>query len=144
MDCINLRERFSKRYRIGWDPAYDAKGRHRHLLDPWMMTIPCERGTIYPHGGTRLAVEVEGRPITANRLRGLDCTTVIQEGDDFLAVTFDVDDFDRVAQIVLPRRRRQLSEAERERLRAAGANSRFQPRRTREVVAPQTASTAAT
>jgi hypothetical protein len=54
--CINLLERF----RITWDPAYDAKGRHRHNLDPWMMQIPCRGGiTIYPHGGSDLAVEVD-------------------------------------------------------------------------------------
>jgi hypothetical protein len=84
------------------------------------MQLPCERGIVYPHGGDLLAVEVEGRRVTANRLRHLDCTTTYQEGDGFGAVTFHAADFDEVATIVKPRRRRQVSEAERQRLASIG------------------------
>ncbi len=75
---------------------------------------------IYPHGGDLLAVEVEGRRVTANRLRKLVSTTTYQEGDSFLAVTFHAADFDEVATIVKPRRRRQVSEVERLRLASIG------------------------
>lgn len=44
MNCVNLLEQFGHRYRIGFDPAYNAKGRHRGKLDAWMMLIPCQRG----------------------------------------------------------------------------------------------------
>jgi hypothetical protein len=44
-----------------------------------------------------------------------------------LTVLFDVGDFDKVAEVMHPRRRRQVSEAERERLRTLGAKYRFQP-----------------
>ena len=87
--------------------------------------IPCQRGEIYPYGGETLVVEVEGRPIIRKRLASLDCTTVHQEGDNFGAFRFHVDDFDAVAEIVLPRKRRQVSEAEKERLRNLSARHGF-------------------
>ena len=125
MECINLREQFGHRYRITFDPAYDPQHRPKDNHDPWMMRIPSERGTILPHGGRLLVVEVERRPVTANRLRRLACTTTIQDGEGFLAATFDVADIDEVAAIVKPRRRRQISEKERKRLQALSAQYGF-------------------
>ena len=126
--CINLAERFGDRYRISFDPAYDPKHRPREKLDPWYMVIPCERGEIYPQGGDVLVVEVEGRPRTRQRLASLDCTTVHQDGDDFAAFRFHVDDFDAIAEIMRPRKRRRLSEEQRrknaERLREHQYQSR--------------------
>jgi hypothetical protein len=113
MGCLNLRERFGDEYKIGFDPVFDPHGKQQEKIDPWVYVIPCQRGTIYPFGGSLLAVEVEGRAPTAKRIRALDCTTMIQEGEDFLAVTFDVADFDQVAKIVLPRRKRQMSKEQR-------------------------------
>ncbi len=90
-----------------------------------MMQIPCERGVIYPYGGDLLAAEVEGRSQTRKRLRELDCTTTIQAGDEFLAVTFSVERFAEVAAVLKPRRRRQVSEAEKQRLRSLSARHGF-------------------
>ena len=126
--CINLTERFGDRYRIAFDPAYDPKFRPRDKLDPWSMVIPCQRGEIYPYGEETLVVEVEGRPIIRKRLNALDCTVTHQEGDNFGAFRFHVNHFDAVAKIVLPRKRRQLSEDQRrqsaERLREYQYQSR--------------------
>jgi hypothetical protein len=117
--CINLAERFGGRYRITFDPAYDAKGRHRVNRDPWMMQIPCEgRGvTIYPHGAERLAVEVNYRPSLARALVSLPGVIIHQDGGrrggekTFL---FPVDLFDQVAALVKPRRRRVLTDEQRQ------------------------------
>ena len=127
MECINLQEQFGTRYRVTFDAAYNPKHVPRDKLDPCMMQMPCQRGVVYPYGGDLLAVEVEGRRVTANRLRELDCTTTFQEGDSFLAVTFHVADFDEVAAIVKPRRRRQVSDAERQRLASIGFQQTAQP-----------------
>jgi hypothetical protein len=127
MECINLQEQFGTRYRITFDPAYSPKHVPRDKLNPCMMQMPCQRGVVYPHGGGLLAVEVEGRRVTANRLRQLDCTTTFQEGDSFLAVTFHAADFDKVAAIVKPKRRRQVSDAERLRLASIGFQQTAQP-----------------
>ena len=123
--CTNLMERFGDRFKIGFDPAYDPKHRPKDKLAPWYLVIPCQRDEIYPHGGDTLIAEVEDRPITRNRLTSLDCTSVHQEGDHFAAFRFHVDDFDAVAEIVLPRKRRQVSEAEKERLRNLSAKHGF-------------------
>jgi len=127
MDCINLQQEFGTRYRVTFDAAYSPKHVPRDKLDVWSMQMPCQRGVVYPHGGGLLAVEVEGRRVTANRLRQLNCTTTYQEGDNFLTVTFDAADFDEVAAVVKPRRRRQVSEAERQRLASIGFKQTAQP-----------------
>ncbi len=64
VECINLRERFGDRYRIGHDPAAVT---YAERQDRWMQTIPCTGGgvIIYPHGGDLLAVEIDYRPILA-------------------------------------------------------------------------------
>lgn len=141
MDCINLRERFGKRYRLTFDPAYDPKGRPRDKLDPWMMVIEGQRSTIYPYGGCLLAVEVEGRAVTRRRLRELAGTTVIQDGDDFTAFTFDVGIYPAVAAIVRPRRRRILSEAQREQLRQLSSQHGFGAQRLHQPEHPRRAPT---
>ena len=58
--CINLRERFGQQYRLGLDEAAAVS------KCPWTVTIPCRWGTIYPHGGEMLAVEIDGHPKLAN------------------------------------------------------------------------------
>ena len=112
--CINLAERFGNRFKIDFDPAYNPKGRRRNNLDPWCMIIPCERGHIFPHGDDVLAIELEKHPGIARRVGKLGCTSLHQEGDDFACFLFDASDFDLVAAIVKPKRRRRVSEANRE------------------------------
>lgn len=107
--CINLLQRFGARYRIGFDPAYDAKHRSRAVLDPWYMTILCKYGEIYPHGGDELVAEVRGHPMIRKRLCALDCVTINQLGDTEMSVRFLVVDFDRVASVPHPRKRYNLS-----------------------------------
>lgn len=116
MKIINLKERFGHRYRIAYDPAYDPK--HRKHVDAHYMIIPCRVGEIWPHGGSTLAVEIEGkRSITVKRLIAAGCT-LYRDGDDGATLLFHVDDFPAVAAIVKPRRRRQVSEATRQAARA--------------------------
>jgi len=92
-----------------------------------MVIIPCRFGHIYPHGDDMLAASVDGHPNVAGVLRRLSCCLIHQDGDDGeLTAVFDVADFDRVAQVMKPRRRRRLSEARRAQLVEAGAKTRFQ------------------
>src|SRR6516164_5179299 len=71
--CVNLLEAFGEDYKVTFDPAYDRRRVPRRCLDPWMMQLPCRgRGvTIYPFGGCRLAVEVDGRPGLVKQLAAL-------------------------------------------------------------------------
>lgn len=139
-DCVNLFERFGKRYRIAFDPAYSAKHRQRENLDPWMMVIPCRRGEIYPFEGTRLAVNVEGHSVTRKALRKLPCCEPYQQGDDFESFLFDAADFGAVAALVLPRKRRQVTDAERQRLAEMGAKFGFRSHQSGAEIEPGTRS----
>ena len=127
---INLMQRFGKRYRISFDPAYDPKHRPNDKLDAWMMQIPCQRGTIYPYGGNELAVMVDYRPITAKQLADLPGVQLVQHGDHEKTFIFAVELFDEVAKLVKPRRRRRLTPEQRENLKRAGEATRFSVRGT--------------
>ena len=120
--CVNLKERFAKRYRVEMEESYFAdRGVGARLPDPWLMIVPCRYGHIFPHGGATLAASVDGHTNVAGVLQRLPCCRVHQVGDDGeLTVVFNVGDFPKVAKIIRPRRRRQTSPAEQERLRAIG------------------------
>jgi len=107
MDCINLKEQFGGRFKVGYEESYFAQhGRHARIEDPWCMILLCRHGHVYPHGGETLAASTDRYGSTARRLAGLDCVTVVQDGDDGVNVTFHVDAFDTVAAVMIPRRKR--------------------------------------
>jgi hypothetical protein len=113
--CINLLEVFGEDFRVTFDPAYDPPRVPRRCLDPWMQQLPC-RGkgvTIYPFGGDRLAVEVDGRPGLVKQLAALPGVGLWQDGDGETTFLFDVALFGLVAAVVLPRKRRRLPEGQR-------------------------------
>lgn len=136
---INLMTRFGKQYRIAFDPGYDPKHRPKDKLDPWAMEIPCERGTIYPHGGNDLAVMVDYRPITARKLAAIPGVVLVQDGDQEKTFVFPVELFKTVAKAVKPRRKRRLTAEQKqkaaERLKAFRFPSRS-PERSQEAPRP--------
>src|SRR5262245_3705111 len=71
-----------------------------------MMQVPCAYGTVCPHGGDRLAVEVDHHPIASRLLAALDGVVLTQNGNTEKTFRFAVDLFDKVAEIVHPRHRR--------------------------------------
>jgi hypothetical protein len=129
-DCVDLRERFGRRYRIEYEPSYAAEyGVNARVHDPWLTIIPCRYGHIFPHGGSTLAASVDGFPKIAGRLKRLTCCRVHQDGDfGELTVLFNAADFAKVARIMRPRRRRRVSQRERERLREMGFQKGAQAR----------------
>ncbi len=120
--CINLKERFGRKFRVEYEESYHAEyGPDARTEAPWLMIVPCRYGHVFSHGGRILAASVDGHPNVAGVLRRLKCCRVHQDGDDGeLTVLLDVADFAKVARIMRPRRRRQISEAERQRLQAMG------------------------
>jgi hypothetical protein len=83
---------------------------------------------IYPFKGSRLAVEVDGRPGLVKKLAAIPGVALWQNGDGEATLLFDVDDFRQVAEVVRPHRRRRLSPEGRaelaRRLLAANASRR--------------------
>ncbi len=62
-----------------------------------------------------LAAGIDGHPRVANRLRDLKCCRIHQDGDDGeLTVVFNVADLAKVAKVIRPRGKRQLSDQQRE------------------------------
>lgn len=110
--CIDFRLAFGKKYRMTLDPSSETK--RKTSADAWMLQIPCRTGVIYPFGGTKLAIELDNHSRTAKRLA--KCCKLHQDGDKEKTFLFDLADFDAVAAIVHPKRRRRLSEEERVRL----------------------------
>lgn len=119
-DCIDLVAELGHRYRIAheeqaseWPPA-DRR---------WLAYIRCRNGRVGVQGGERLYAWTD-RARVGGRLRLLPCIERAQ-GDAETRVTFRRDDLDAVLGVMQPFCRRQVSEAERERLRAMGGQYRF-------------------
>lgn len=107
--CIDLAERFGRRYRIDNEPAYAAQyGPRSHVSDPWLKIIPCRAGHIYPWGGTRLAAVTHRAGPLARKLAAVPGVTVWLDGSDGVTALFDVAVFPAVAKVMHPRYRRRL------------------------------------
>jgi len=95
---IDLDAIFGRRFRVCYEKSYRAeRGEDGRRRDPWLLTIPCRHGHIYPHGGQDLAASTTHRGPIAGRLAALPCVRVVQDGDDGVNVVFNVADFDQVA-----------------------------------------------
>ena len=116
--CIDLRATFGDRFRCEFEESYDAeRSEFRSVEAAWLTLIPCDYGHIYPHGGRMLAAYSKRRR-RCDELLALDCVTVHHDGEcegkrgdpgiREVTVLFDVDDFERVAAIMQPKRRRRL------------------------------------
>jgi hypothetical protein len=126
MKVVNLKRRFGHRYRIESEESYNSEhGEHGRAEDPWLMIIPAQHGHFYPHGGDTLGFATDRNGAVARRLRKLDFTEVLQDGDDGINIAFPVECFEEVASIVKPKRRRRLSEQHKCRLLEAGRSHRF-------------------
>jgi hypothetical protein len=116
----NLENLFGNRFRVTYDTAVESRN------DPWMMQIACrgEGITIYSHGEATLAIEVNERPGVVRKLRTMGLA-VHQDGEREVTFLFPVSRFEEVAAVVNPRRRRVLTEEQRNRLVAIGTGHRY-------------------
>jgi hypothetical protein len=127
-DCIDLAERFGRRYRVEYEPAYAAQyGPRAKVNDPWLKIMLCRAGHICPWGGSMLAAVTDKAGPIARKLAALPRTTLWQNGSDGATVLFDVADFAEVANVLHPRRNRRLSDAQRQRCAEHLAKVRPQP-----------------
>jgi hypothetical protein len=124
-ECINLLEEFGRRFRVGFDPAYDPRHRPEEKLDPWMMTLSSRFATVYPFSENMLAVEVEGNPSKRRQLDELAGCKRFLTGEKFGCWLFPLRCFERVAIVVQPARKRVWTDSERkERAEGLKANLR--------------------
>ncbi len=126
MQCIDLRARFGQRWRIDYEQPHTSR-----TSDPWYQKIRCTHGHICPWGGDQLAACTNKRGPIAGRLQRLSFTEVAQAGDDGSNVVFPVDHFEEIAKIMRPKRRRRMSEEQRQAAADRLAEFRFRPQPTR-------------
>ena len=84
-----------------------------------------------------MAVEVDRHPSIAKRLRETGVCDLVQDGDHEKTYHFDVADFDTVATIIQPKRRRRITEEQKR--SAADRLSRWQFRTSERNIDPRTA-----
>ncbi len=119
--CIDLAERFGRRYRIG----YEAQAADWPPADrPWLARIACRYGHVGVQGGERLHAFTD-RPVIGARLRQLAFVEHAQ-GDAEVRVVFHVDHLAEVLAILKPYRRRQLTAEQRVAKAAILARARSQ------------------
>lgn len=123
-NCIDLRKMFGREFRIDRDPAYFAEyGNNARTRDLWYWRILCQHGHIYQHGRNQLGASTDRHGSIATRLAKITGVKVVQDGSDGINAAFDLEQFEEVAKIMKPRRRRQLSAAHRATLVASGAKA---------------------
>jgi hypothetical protein len=116
---VNLRERFGREYRIACEPSYCAEhGEGAIQDDPWLQIIPGARGHVFPWDEKRLAASTNTSGAMARRLKALPYVQVHQDGSDGVSVIFPADRLNEVAELLRLRRRRVISQEERQRLAA--------------------------
>ena len=141
--CPDLKAIAAGKYRVKLEESYYAeRGKRGRSADPWLLTIPCLHGHVFPFGPGMLAASTNLRGGIAGRLAALPGCRVHQDGDDGLTVVFPEAMFQAVAAILKPRRRRRWSEAQRAQAIAAGRLLGAKPRvqidfggQTREIAA---------
>ena len=125
--CVDLRGTFAGRYRFEWDEAYHEERPERRSTEAsWLTMTPCKFGKIFPWGDRTLAAYSNAGGVKRRELEALACVEVVQGGGQCqeVVVTFDVSDFDLVAEVLKARRPRQYSPEERARRTARLAKAR--------------------
>ncbi len=100
----NLKQMFPK-LRVTFDASIEIRN------DPCMMEIICAKGIIYPHSDELLALEC--KTYTAKQILLIPGTRIWQQGDSEWTILFRLDLFEKIAEIVKPRKKRVMSETRR-------------------------------
>ena len=126
---INLKDLFGDRYRVGLDES--ARHEPGAKVDPWHYVIPCRHGGISPFSAELLAFHCTAPGIRAKLHLGHREIEVRNWSDDGEAVfLFRPDQFDLVADYAKPKRKRRISEKERDRLAKIGRDHCFKSNST--------------
>ena len=112
MNPVNLKDIAEDTYRIQHDSAAFCEPGGRK--NPWLYIIPCRKGHIHPHSATHLALWWESSARLDHKCSAL---TLYLDGDDEKVYLFAPGDFDEIAKVAHPKRRRRgrtLTEQERQ------------------------------
>ena len=110
--AIDLKALAGDKYRVTIEQSYyaDSGSTQKRNRDPYLWQVVGRHGDVFLWSPDRLAVSTHKRGGIASRLRELPCTTVVQDGQDGLTLTFEAQHLDTVADLAKLRRRPVLSE----------------------------------
>ncbi len=126
---VDLKDLFGDRYRV----ALDESARHESgaKKDLWYFMLLCRYGSIYPFSARLLAFHCTARGIRTRLHRDHPEIEVRNLSDDGEAIfLFRPDQIELVAEYAKPRRKRRISEKERDRLAEIGRGHLFKPNST--------------
>lgn len=124
MKPLNLKELFGKRFKIKLDEA--AKSTVNGLKDPWLYTIPCKFGHIYPISNKCLGFWCTGVIINRRIQKDHPEIELVQDGDGEGVFRFTFDQFDTIAGYAKPKKKRRLSKEHKNKLLKASKAYQFQ------------------
>jgi hypothetical protein len=137
---FDMKRRFGKKYKIFMDEAWeveDSQSNSDKVKDkPWYYEIHGKYGAIYLYGKDKLAVR-----ITANRIKSRikaeykDILSLYLEAEDESIFLFNLDNFEIVAKLIKARRKKQLSDQERVRLRNISGLVHYKKQNTAQILA---------
>lgn len=112
---VDLKSLAGDKYRVTIESSYYAESgsTQKRNRDPYLWQVVGRHGDVFLWSPDRLAVSTHKRGGIARRLLELPCTTVVQDGQDGLTLTFEAQYLDTVADLAKLRRRPVLSEERR-------------------------------
>jgi hypothetical protein len=113
--AIDLKALAGDKYRVTIESSYYAEtgSAQKRNRDPYLWQVVGRHGDVFMWSPELLAVSTHKRGGIARRLLELPCTTVVQDGQDGLTLTFEAQYLDTVADLAKLRRRPVLSEERR-------------------------------
>ena len=114
-NVINLKKIAGRKYRVTIEQSYYAGSgsTQKRNTDPYLWQIVGRHGDVFLWAPDLLAVSTHKRGGIALRLSELPCTTVVQDGQDGITMTFATEHLDTVADLAKLRIRPVLSEERR-------------------------------
>lgn len=112
---VDLKKLAGDKYRVTIEPSYYAEtgSAQKRNRDPYLWQVVGRHGDVFLWSPDRLAVSTHKRGGIARRLLELPCTTVVQDGQDGLTLTFEAQYLDTVADLAKLHKRPVLSEERR-------------------------------
>lgn len=137
---IDLKRRFGKKYRIFMDEAWkaeDSQSNPDKVKDkPWYYEIRGKYGVIYLNEANKLAVRITGNRIKSRiKTEYRNILSLYLEAEDESIFLFNPENFEIVAKLIKARRKRQISEKERLRLRNISVLAHYKKQNTAQILA---------
>jgi hypothetical protein len=136
---VDLKKQYGKKYRIFTDEAWaaeDSQSNPDKVKDkPWYYEIRGKYGVIYLYGDNKLAVRITGNRIKSRiKTEYKDILSLYIEAENESIFLFNPENFEIVAGLIKARRKKQISEQERLRLRSISGLAHYKKQITAQIL----------